>query len=179
MKKSVFLVLLMLAGVHTAFAQRYDLKVWKNGAYVQYMVNSVDSVTYSKLVESIEILPATLELQIGETYQMNATIMPEDADNRTYTWECSPHVIISETGLVKGMVKGVGTITCKANDGSGVSATCQVTITKPDGGEPEEYEYVDLGLPSGTLWATMNVGASNPEECGDYFAWGEVYPKES
>ncbi len=34
--------------------------------------------------------------------------------------------------------------------------------------------YVDLGLPSGTLWATMNVGASKPEEYGDYFAWGET-----
>ena len=35
-------------------------------------------------------------------------------------------------------------------------------------------EYVDLGLPSGTLWATCNIGASKPEECGLYFAWGET-----
>ena len=34
--------------------------------------------------------------------------------------------------------------------------------------------YVDLGLPSGTLWATCNIGANNPEEYGDYFAWGET-----
>ncbi len=40
-----------------------------------------------------------------------------------------------------------------------------------------EHEYVDLGLPSGTLWATCNIGASAPEECGDYFAWGETTPK--
>ncbi len=39
------------------------------------------------------------------------------------------------------------------------------------------HEYVDLGLPSGTLWATCNVGATRPEEYGDYFAWGEVEPK--
>ena len=38
------------------------------------------------------------------------------------------------------------------------------------------YEYVDLGLPSGTLWATCNVGANSPEEFGDYFAWGETEP---
>ena len=37
--------------------------------------------------------------------------------------------------------------------------------------------YVDLGLPSGTLWATCNVGANSPEEYGDYFAWGEIHPK--
>ena len=41
-----------------------------------------------------------------------------------------------------------------------------------------EHEYVDLGLPSGTLWATMNVGATTPEECGDYFAWGETTPMD-
>ena len=40
------------------------------------------------------------------------------------------------------------------------------------------YTYVDLGLPSGTKWATYNVGASKPTEYGDYFAWGETKPKE-
>ncbi len=39
------------------------------------------------------------------------------------------------------------------------------------------HEYVDLGLPSGTLWATCNVGATTPEGYGDYFAWGETAPK--
>ena len=43
---------------------------------------------------------------------------------------------------------------------------------------PDTHEYVDLGLPSGTLWATCNVGATAPEEYGDYFAWGETEPKE-
>ena len=38
--------------------------------------------------------------------------------------------------------------------------------------------YVDLGLPSGTLWATCNVGADTPEGIGDYFAWGETSPKD-
>ncbi len=42
----------------------------------------------------------------------------------------------------------------------------------------QDHEWVDLGLPSGTLWATMNIGASSPEEYGDYFAWGETQPKE-
>ncbi len=39
------------------------------------------------------------------------------------------------------------------------------------------HEYVDLGLPSGTLWATCNVGATAPEQSGDYFAWGETERK--
>ena len=42
----------------------------------------------------------------------------------------------------------------------------------------DNHEYVDLGLPSGTLWATMNIGANSPEDFGDYFAWGETVPKD-
>lgn len=43
----------------------------------------------------------------------------------------------------------------------------------------QEHECVDLGLPSGTLWATCNVGAENPWDYGDYFAWGETEPKDA
>ena len=42
---------------------------------------------------------------------------------------------------------------------------------------PTHSDWVDLGLPSGLLWATRNVGASSPEDYGDYFAWGETTPK--
>lgn len=41
-----------------------------------------------------------------------------------------------------------------------------------------KHGYIDLGLPSGTLWATCNVGADKPDDYGDYFAWGETRPKE-
>ena len=39
------------------------------------------------------------------------------------------------------------------------------------------HKFVDLGLPSGLKWAACNVGASSPEEYGDYYAWGEVKTK--
>ena len=39
------------------------------------------------------------------------------------------------------------------------------------------HAYVDLGLPSGLRWATTNVGATNAEDYGDYYAWGEIAPK--
>ena len=47
--------------------------------------------------------------------------------------------------------------------------------TSPDG---HEHKLVDLGLPSGTLWAETNIGASTPYEAGDNFAWGETKPKD-
>lgn len=53
-------------------------------------------------------------------------------------------------------------------------------ITKNDNGGGiiiNDCSYVDLDLPSGTLWAECNVGAATPEESGCYFAWGETQPK--
>ena len=45
----------------------------------------------------------------------------------------------------------------------------------PDNNHPH---MLDLGLPSGTKWACCNVGASKPEEYGNYYAWGETQPKD-
>ena len=45
--------------------------------------------------------------------------------------------------------------------------------------ETQNHKYVDLGLPSGTLWATYNVGADSPEGYGSYFAWGETTTKNN
>lgn len=41
------------------------------------------------------------------------------------------------------------------------------------------HEYIDLGLPSGTKWANMNLGAESPEDYGDYYAWGEIEPNKA
>ena len=44
-------------------------------------------------------------------------------------------------------------------------------------GKERGHSYVDLGLPSGTLWATCNVGAATPQDYGNHYAWGETAPK--
>ena len=58
-----------------------------------------------------------------------------------------------------------------------------VSCTKPDesnlvSGSYNGHDYVDLGLPSGILWATCNLGAEKPEDYGNYYAWGETQPKD-
>ena len=67
-------------------------------------------------------------------------------------------------------------------DGSGTTYTDMQEITISRNmtlyAQWSSHEFVDLGLPSGTLWANCNVGATNPEDYGDYFAWGETSPKE-
>ena len=64
---------------------------------------------------------------------------------------------------------------------AGMIATsgCDRPETYTTHGALNGHNWVDLGLPSGLLWATCNVGASTPEEYGDYFAWGETTPKET
>lgn len=63
----------------------------------------------------------------------------------------------------------------------GYTYTYPVTINNRigAGGIIDNHEYVDLGLPSGTLWAKMNIGASASEQIGDKFAWGEITTKAS
>ncbi len=67
------------------------------------------------------------------------------------------------------------------NDGgvniSDVTALIDYLLSGSWPGVESEGDWVDLGLPSGTIWATRNVGASAPEDYGDYFAWGETAPK--
>lgn len=66
-----------------------------------------------------------------------------------------------------------------------IGAPSTITLTferKPNGelgtaGGSAGDDWVDLGLPSGLLWATRNVGASSPEDYGAYFAWGETSSK--
>ena len=52
-------------------------------------------------------------------------------------------------------------------------------VTDVDKPDPSKVEFIDLGLPSGTLWANMNIGATKPEESGEWFMWGEVKGHEA
>ncbi len=65
------------------------------------------------------------------------------------------------------------------SDGNVIKVDSISMVSPAQGNTNQEngYEYVDLGL--SVKWATCNVGAKSPEEYGDYFAWGEVKPKET
>ena len=69
--------------------------------------------------------------------------------------------------------------TTTSNTPNDTQNRCYGLSIRPVRNPEKEHEYVDLGLPSGTLWATCNVGANSPEEYGDYFAWGETEPKSN
>ena len=93
------------------------------------------------------------------------------------------HVAVGEgIGTFSATINGLETNTtyhvrAYATNEAGTAYGQDVEFTTLEGGGSGEHEWVDLGLPSGTLWATCNVGASTPEEYGDYFAWGETTTK--
>lgn len=80
------------------------------------------------------------------------------------------------TALVVGFILLMGG---KGKAEEGGETVEKVADAKPTVGSLNGHEWIDLGLPSGTKWATTNVGASSPSDYGDYFAWGETSPKSS
>ena len=124
------------------------------------------------LVSKIELNHTQLVLE-NAAERLTATVLPANADNDYVVWTTSDEDVayLQDDMWVNPVSPGTCTITCRSTDGSRVYAECHITVL-------ECHDYVNLGLPSGTLWATCNVGASKPEEYGDYFAWGETEPKE-
>ena len=85
-----------------------------------------------------------------------------------------PTVAMADHGYVQGDGTGDGIVNM-----DDLSAIINYLLTNEwsDASLPENC--VDLGLPSGTLWATCNIGATSPEGIGNYYAWGELEPKET
>ena len=131
----------------------------------------------TQYVTNITLSASSLSLQVGKAQAITATVLPANADIQEVVWESSDENVadVTQNGRVVGIANGTCTITCRATDGSDVFAECKVTVAA---GDTDVHEFVDLGLPSGTLWATCNIGANTPEEFGDYFAWGETTPKD-
>ena len=136
------------------------------------------TVTVAQMVTSIVLSQTDIILELDEFVRLTATVLPDNAANKALTWSSSnPDAAPVRNGRVDAYDYGTAIITCEAADGSGVVATCMVLIVEDKSnydGMLNGHIYVDLGLPSGTLWATCNIGATSPEDYGDYFAWGET-----
>jgi len=132
-------------------------------------------------VTSIELDITELTLDQGETAYLKAAVLPVNATDKTVIWSSSDTTIVAtvgSSGYVKAIKEGSAIITAKAGD---KTAICSLTVETiiPDG-------TVDLGilLSRGDgiyyrlFWAKCNIGASKPEEYGEYYAWGETETKQ-
>lgn len=174
------------------------LKVVQGGVQVYGTVSQIDLseqeddaiVTVSGTVSSLlgedgeEYIPATgitlslssINMSVGSTETLSAAVQPVGAYPQV-RWASSDETVatVSTSGVVTAISSGITTIAAQTIS-EGFIAECIVSVIA-------EPDYVDLGLPSGTKWASRNLSTtglvSSPEEYGDYFAWGEVTPKSS
>lgn len=157
-------------------------------ATCQITVTKPDVPVETIHVESVSLDKTDANLEIGQTMTLTATVLPENADDKSVTWASTNPVIaeVDQNGNVTAIISGTVTITATTTD-EGIVAGCEVTVTATEPPQPpveEEFDgeenghrYVDLGLPSGLKWATRNVGANSPVDYGGFYAWGETAVK--
>lgn len=118
-----------------------DQFIPKNTAYVVVPAGSpkefklMTQEEYDKIPRTIPVSSITLDkseasLTIGETLQLTATLLPEEATDKSVTWSSSDEKVATVTaeGLVTAVGIGKAVITATTNDGTSLSATCEITV---------------------------------------------------
>ncbi len=143
------------------------------------------------------MLPTVITIKVTEITTSSAQCGGEvtndggsEVTERGICWSTNANPTISDSHVAAGTGMGAFTaamggleanttyhVRAYAVNEMGTAYGLDVEFTTLDGGGFGEHEFVDLGLPSGTLWATCNVGADLPEGYGDYIAWGETQQK--
>ncbi|TFU92458.1 hypothetical protein E4T81_11230 [Barnesiella sp. WM24] len=108
------------------------------------------------LVSSISLDPSYAEGKEGEQIQIKATVLPEDATNKTIEWSSSDEstATVDDFGLISLLKKGTAVIMASTTDGSGISAECAVVVSELLGIEEiltNESSYVKIFNLSGIL----------------------------
>lgn len=186
-----FIMLVALA--YSANAQSQSLYEWKNGILTVRSVADVDSITFSlptegvvfssgefsgksntvsfTLITTLDISNANLVTEQGVCYS-SSNELPTIEDSKVVygtmfkgTWAC-------KLQFLKSGMKYYYRPYLKIADEVFYGNVNEFTTSSQSA-----YNAIDLGLPSGILWADRNVGADAPEAYGDYFAWGETESK--
>ena len=151
----------MLAGKAYNYAASVHLGTNNNGEDVYWDLDGQEI--------TIELERTEMSLAVGNSKQIkailgNSTDTPVSAD---VVWTSSDESVasVSADGTVTALSEGVCTITATVGL---IQSACKLVVTPNNNG----YSYVDLGL--SVNWATYNVGAEQPDEWGDFYAWGEI-----
>lgn len=112
-----------------------SLKVTKNVTlYAHWQKNAPATIK----VQRIELNTDGFSVEVGKTYQVKAKVYPENATNKKVKWVTSGgRISVSDTGLVTGLKEGMTAVTAIATDGSGVKASCEISVDPARTPEPE------------------------------------------
>ena len=152
-----------------------------------------DSATVNYLTKKVTVagsarevlIPQTTTPATGYNVSFSGLMVPQEGvkkitvtiDGRTFVYDAPQDIPLdagkyTTIGLIVGNDKMVLDDITISNWIADADMGCQEAVLDPYNG----HAYVDLGLPSGLKWATCNIGATKPEEYGDYFAWGDTVP---
>lgn len=118
------------------------------------------------LANSISLNLNSVNVEKGKTTQLVATLIPSNVSNPRILWTSSvPQCVsVSDNGIVTGLSEGCSTITASTTDGTGLSASCVVTVLKLDEKENDNDIYVEdaCGFTGGIVTLPINIRNSNP-----------------
>ena len=137
-----------------------DMNGYQYQCVVSNTAGTVTSVAATLTVQSIPVASVTLNkntlsLVVDDTETLTATVEPKNATDQTLTWSSDkPEIAKVENGVVTAVASGTATITATANGGSGISATCEVTV------EPKTYTI--QVAPAELTFDAVQVGYTQP-----------------
>lgn len=102
-------------------------------ATTNYFTTATCDVTVNPtMASSISLNQSTITLPVGSTQTLTATVLPANTSDKTVTWSSSDESIatVNANGLVTAVSQGLATITATTNDGSNLSASCNVNVTQ-------------------------------------------------
>lgn len=197
-KLFTFILSLLLVGAYTTASAQQNIYVWKDGNLSVVSAASIDSVSFSvdfNITTSAAFSVTNSSFKVVASVSLNDkvksfSVLPEvgvcySDENRKPTYEdsCVPlggnitdytanigDVQSGTTYYYRTYVKLFDEVYYDSNVMSVTTLGIKPVVI--DG-----HVFVDLGLPSGLLWAETNVGASSPSETGCYYAWGETENK--
>ena len=149
-----------------------------NGAFAATAANATsdaatirlfEKYTGSVAVTGVSLNKTTLNLKVGGTETLTATVEPDDATNKSVTWSTSDDTVatVDQTGKVTGVAEGTVTITVTSDADSSKSATCTVTVSVSNDARFELVssledggEYLIVSANSGSAYALKNPGGN-------------------
>lgn len=154
-------------------------------------VSATCKVNVVQPVTSIYLNKASLEMTALDTYQLQASVYPSEANNKEVSWESSDEKVatVDENGLVQAKEKGTAVITAKAKDGSEVSRSCKVTvkntayvvtdISKLESTHNYENNCSDFWVYTKTGASALNITFSSKTVLEEDFDYLYVFDKEN